>query len=263
VVSTGTVNALFRIGDHLCARLPRQAARVDDLEKEWRWLPILAPHLSVPVPTVVEKGRPGHGYPFPWAVYRWLPGRPYADEFVADERQAAGDLARFVLGLRAVEAPADAPAGGRAPLGRVDEVTRRAIDAAGDDIDGPAATAAWEGALEAPVWDGTPVWIHADLLRPNLLVDAGRLAAVIDFGSSGIGDPATDLIAAWSVFGPAGRRVFTAALDVDEGTRNRARGIALHQAAMIIPYYRRTNPAFVTLARRTVDQVLADIGAGA
>jgi aminoglycoside phosphotransferase (APT) family kinase protein len=210
----------------------------------------------------LEKGEPGQGYPFPWAVYRWIPGRPYADVLVDDERQAAQELARFVLALRAVAPAADAPAGGRRPLRQLHEVTRWAIEAAGDDIDGRAASAAWAGALAAPVWDGTPLWIHADLLRPNLLVEAGRLAAVIDFGSAGVGDPATDLIAAWSVFGPSGRRVFTDALEVDEGSRSRARGIALHQATMIIPYYRRTNPAFVTLARRTVAQVLADIEAG-
>ena len=66
------------------------------------------------------------------------------------------------------------------------------------------------------------------------------------------------MIAAWSVFGASGRAAFRAALDVDEDTWIRARGYALHQAAMIIPYYRETNPAFVALAKRTVEQVLAD-----
>jgi aminoglycoside phosphotransferase (APT) family kinase protein len=89
-------------------------------------------------------------------------------------------------------------------------------------IDRDAAAAAWECALEAPVWDGTPVWIHCDLLRPNLLVRDGRLRAVIDFGAVGVGDPATDVIAAWSVFGRAGRATFRAALDVDDGTWERA-----------------------------------------
>jgi aminoglycoside phosphotransferase (APT) family kinase protein len=121
--------------------------------------------------------------------------------------------------------------------------------------------AAWEHALEAPAWKGSPVWIHTDLLRPNLLVDGGRLTAVIDFGGAGLGDPAADVIAAWSVFGPAGREAFRAALDVDDGTWNRSRGFALHQAVMIIPYYPETNPGFVALAERTVAEVLADTGA--
>ena len=124
--------------------------------------------------------------------------------------------------------------------------------------------AAWELALEAPAWDGrTPVWIHADLLRPNLLVDRGQLHAVIDWGTAGAGDSATDLIAAWAVFGPDGREAFRDALsDGDgDGAWDRARGVALHQAVMLIPYYRETNPGMATLGRRTVGQVLADLRA--
>jgi aminoglycoside phosphotransferase (APT) family kinase protein len=260
VQSTGTVNAIFRLGDHLCARLPRVQEYAGDLADELRWLPWLAPQLSLRVPEPVATGHPADGYPFPWAIYRWIEGRPYADELVGDEQQAAIDLARFVAGLRRIE-PAGAPRAGRRPLHELDHATRAAIDSSRGVIDRDAATAAWERALEAPAWKGTPVWIHTDLLRPNLLVGGGRLSAVIDFGGAGIGDPAADVIAAWSVFGPAGREAFRGALDVDDGTWSRARGFALHQAAMIIPYYPETNPGFVALARRTIDEVLADIGA--
>jgi aminoglycoside phosphotransferase (APT) family kinase protein len=259
VQSTGTVNAIYRLGDHLCARLPRVQEYAGDLEDELRWLPWLAPQLSLRVPEPVATGRPAGGYPFPWAIYRWIDGQPYADELVEDERQAAIDLARFVAELRATD-PAGAPRAGRRPLRELDDATRTAIDSSRSVIDGDAVAAAWERALEAPVWEGAPVWIHTDLLRPNLLADGGRLSAVIDFGGAGIGDPAADVIAAWSVFGPAGRESFRAVLDVDDGIWNRARGFALHQAAMIIPYYPETNPGFVALAKRTVDEVLADIG---
>jgi aminoglycoside phosphotransferase (APT) family kinase protein len=142
----------------------------------------------------------------------------------------------------------------------LDTATRVAIESSRSVIDGDAATAAWASAYEAPVWDGTPVWIHTDLLRPNLLVDRGRLCAVIDFGGVGVGDPAADVIAAWSVFSQRGRATFRDALDVDDGTWKRARGYALHQALMIIPYYAETNPRFVAMAKRTVEQVLADRG---
>jgi aminoglycoside phosphotransferase (APT) family kinase protein len=229
------------------------------LDREWHWLPRLAPRLSLRVPEPTERGQPTSLYPFPWAIYRWIEGQPYADALVDDERQAAADLARFVAELRRVD-PAGAPRSGRRPLPELDAGTRAAISSAGEVIDGGAATAAWERALEAPAWDGTPVWIHSDLLRPNLLVHGGRLRAVIDFGAVGVGDPATDVIAAWSVFGPPGRATFRAALDVGDGTWERARGIALHQAAVIIPYYAETNPGFVALARRTVEEILADTG---
>lgn len=258
VRSTATVNAIYRLGDDLYARLPRVRAWARDLDKEWRWLPRLGPHLSLRVPEPVGKGRPGGSYPFCWAVYKWIAGQPYSDELVDDERQAARDLARFVAELRRIDPVAGAPRGGRQPLRELDAMTRAAIESSRDVIDGDAATAAWERVLEEPAWGGTPVWVHADLLRPNVLVHGGRLCAIIDFGSVGVGDPAADVIAAWSVFNRAGRETFRNALDVEKGTWNRARGVALHQAAMIIPYYGETNPEFVALAKRTVGEILAD-----
>jgi aminoglycoside phosphotransferase (APT) family kinase protein len=260
VGATGTVNAIYRLGDDLCVRLPRMRRWADGLVREQLWLPRLAPHVSLRVPEPVCAGRPAAEYPFAWAVYRWLAGQPYADELVADEREAAADLAQFVLELRRLD-PAGAPRAGRRPLRDLDADTREAIESAAGVVDSAAALAAWAAALDAPAWDGTPTWIHADLLRPNLLVDRGRIGAVIDFGSVGAGDPASDVIAAWSVFGRAGRATYRAALDVDDATWSRARGIALHQAAMIIPYYATTNPGFVTLAKRTVEEILVDVGA--
>jgi aminoglycoside phosphotransferase (APT) family kinase protein len=257
VQSTGTVNAIYRLGDRLYARLPRVAAWAQSIEKELDWLPKLAPHLSLRVPEPVARGRPGSGYPFPWAIYRWIEGRPYTDDCVRDERAAAGELARFVAELRRID-PAGAPRGGRRPLRELDAATRRAIELSRGVIDGDAAATAWSSALAAPAWDGAPVWVHTDLLRPNLLVDRGRLCAVIDFGGAGVGDPAADVIAAWSVFGHAGRVAFRGALGVDDGTWQRARGYALHQALLIIPYYVETNPEFVALAKRTVEEVLAE-----
>jgi len=261
VQSTGTVNAIYRIGDHLYARLPRMQKWAQDLDTELLWLPILAPGLSLPVPEPVGKGQPSSSYPCPWAIYGWIEGLPYADELIDDEGQAAKDLAQFVGELVRTDHVVGAPLAGRKPLRELDAVTRAAIESARGVINSDAATDAWELALDAPVWTGTPVWIHTDLLRPNLLVQEGRLDAVIDFGGVGVGDPAADVIAAWSVFSRTGRGVFRGALDVDDGTWNRARGFALHQAAMIIPYYAETNPEFVALAKRTVEEVLADLNA--
>jgi len=258
VQSMGTVNAIYRLGDRLCARLPRVAAWAKSVEREVDWLPKIAPQLSMRIPEPVALGRPESSYPFSWAIYQWIDGRPYSEELVHDERAAARELARFVAELRRID-PAGAPRGGRSPLHDLDAETRRAIESSRGVIDGAAAAAAWSNALEAPAWDGAPVWIHTDLLRPNLLVDDGRLSAVIDFGGAGAGDPAADVIAAWSVIGQAGREVFRAALDIDDGTWQRARGYALHQALLVIPYYAETNPEFVALAKRTVEEVLAGL----
>ena len=245
--STGTVNAIYRLGERHYVRLPRLAHWVTDLEMEWTWLPQLAPRISLRVPVPVALGEPTEAYPYRWAVYEWIEGAPYDGE---DELAAAEALAGFVAELRAIGPLPGAPRGGRRPLAELADETRAVLSG--------AALEAWERALDAPVWDGSePVWIHTDLLRPNVLVDGGRVRAVIDFGGVGMGDPAADVIPAWAVFGPAGREVFRRALEVDDGVWERARGYALHQAAMIVPYYARTNPGFVVLARRTIEQVLA------
>jgi aminoglycoside phosphotransferase (APT) family kinase protein len=240
------------------ARLPRVQQWAESLEREWEWLPRLAPHLSLRVPEPLAKGHPTRRYPFAWAIYRWIEGAPYTDELIEDERGAAKQLGRFVRELRAVPAEEGMPRAGRRPLAQLDEITRGRLEASRGVIDADAALEAWARALAAPPWDGAALWVHADLLRPNLLVEDGRISAVIDFGSVGVGDPAADVIAAWAVFGPIGRETYRAALDVDDGTWERARGYALHQAALIIPYYLETNPGYVALARRTVEQILAD-----
>ena len=261
--STGTVNALFRLGEHLVARLPRLPRFAEDLERELAWLPRLAPRLSLRVPEAVAVGRPTAEFPCAWAVFRWLDGAAYDPGVVADERAAARALAGFVRELGAIDA-AVGPAAGRAPLATLDAATRAAIEAGRDVFDADAALAAWERALAAPVWDGAPTWIHGDLMRPNLLVRGGRLDAAIDFGGVGVGDPAMDLVAAWSVLGPVGRAVFREAIGQDPrrgaGTWARARGYALHQAALIVPYYVASNPAFAAEGARIVGEVLRDEG---
>ena len=140
---------------------------------------------------------------------------------------------------------------------------RAAIAAVQGMVDTDAVTAAWEAALAAPKWHRPPVWVHGDLLPGNLLVERGRLRAVIDFGGLGVGDPACDLMIAWSLFSGESREVFREALGVDDATWARGRGHALSQATIFIPYYLDTNPAGVRIARRVVDQVLADHKHGA
>jgi aminoglycoside phosphotransferase (APT) family kinase protein len=254
----GTVNAIYRLGDELCVRLPRVVQWAEDLERELNWLPTLAPHVSLTIPEPVAVGQPSAHFPMRWTIYRWIDGSPYDDVLVRDEARAAEDLAAFIHELRKV-ATAGAPPAGRKPLAELDALTRTGIGESSDEIDHVAALAAWEQALESPLWDGEGAWIHADLLRPNLLVKSGRLHAVLDFGGTGVGDPAMDLIPAWAVFGPRGRAAFRAALDIDEGDWQRARGVALHQAIGIIPYYRDTNPRFVATALRTLQQVIEDV----
>ena len=257
VRSTGTVNAIYRLDKTLYIRLPRLEAWAESIDREWIWLPKLAPHISLNVPRPFARGKPSNGYPFSWAIYHWIEGAPYQDKLIRDERQAAYDLVNFILELRSVEMRG-APRGGRRPLIELNAATRAAIESSRGVIDTQAASEAWAHSLEAPPWNGKPVWIHGDLLRSNLLVQDGQLCAVIDFGGVGTGDPAADVVPAWSVFNTVGREIFRGALDVDKDTWSRARGYALHQALMIIPYYPESNPEFVAMAKRTVNEVLAD-----
>jgi aminoglycoside phosphotransferase (APT) family kinase protein len=261
--STGTVNAIYRLGEELCVRLPRVARWwAHGLERECRWLPLLAPSLTLQVPEPVAQGVPASGYPFSWAIFRWIEGQTYTRDRIHDERQAAADLAQFVAELRNNDLPEiddDTPYGGRPPLAEQDLATRDWIAQAGDLIDGPAVTAAWEDALKGPAWDGTHSWIHSDLAPPNLLVNGGRLCAVIDFGATGLGDPATDLNPAWSIFGDAGRAVFRHQVGADDDTWRRGRGIAISQAVGLVPYYVTTNPALSVLGQRMLREILVDM----
>ncbi len=55
VRSTGTVNAIYRLGDELCARLPRLEAYAESIDRERNWLPRLAAHLSLHIPEPVAR----------------------------------------------------------------------------------------------------------------------------------------------------------------------------------------------------------------
>lgn len=254
--TTGTVNHVYRLGDDALVRLPRTPRWAEDLRREARLLPRVAGRVTLAVPEPLVLCRPTTRYPLPWAVYRWLEGVPYADGLAGDVDSALA-LAGFVRELRTLD-PTGLEPTGRRPLRELDDVTRAALLESSFAVPVDAALGAWDRALRAPAWDGIPRVVHTDLLRPNLLVHGGRLSAVLDFGGAGVADPAHDVVAAWAVFDPAGRQAYRAALEVPDGEWERARGYALHQAALIIPYYRESSPAFVATAVRTVEHVLAD-----
>ena len=264
VDSWGTDNALYRLGQDLVARLPRTSRTEKALAKEIAWLPRLAPLLPLAVPTLVVEGMPGEGYPFEWAVYGWLAGEDATSADIADFPRTAGELAEFVAVLHGLD-PTGGPAAGEhnvfrgEPLAARDAATRAAIDALRDELDAAAVTAVWESALDAPEWGGAAVWIHGDLDARNLLVDGGRLVAVIDWGCLGVGDPACDYMVAWKVLSADSRSLFLDALSVDAAAWARARGWALSQAVGALSYYTLdTNPSLVREGQRWLAEVLAD-----
>ena len=207
----GTDNVLFRLGDELVVRMPKVEWAQGQAESDACWLPRLAPHLPVAVPVPVHLGRPSEGYPWAWSVVPWVVGST-PPRLGSDDVPLAQDLAAFALRLRDVDAadgPSKPPGSRGTPLVHADDTVRAGLErlrAHDDGIDLAAAEHAWQACVSAPDWAGDPVWIHGDLQPGNLVVDDGRLVAVIDWGALGVGDPAPDLAAALWTFTGAARR---------------------------------------------------------
>ncbi len=266
-VPQGWDNRTFRLGAQMSVRLPSAAPYVAQVEKEHRWLPKLAPHLPLPIPIPLAKGAPAEGYPFNWSVYRWLEGETASTERIDDLIEFATTLAGFLAALGRID-PACGPPPGRhnffrgGPLAVYDAETRQAITALDGRIDTDATTAVWEAALAAK-WHGPPVWFHGDVAAGNLLVEERRLSAVIDFGTSGVGDPSCDLAIAWTLLGGESRDTFRAALQVDDATWARGRGWALWKSLITLAEHIDTNPPEAARIRREIDDVIADHEHGA
>jgi aminoglycoside phosphotransferase (APT) family kinase protein len=257
----GWDNRTFHLGDEMTVRLPSAADYSLQVEKEHRWLPRLAPLLPLSIPVPLAMGVPAEDYPWHWSVYGWIEGETAKRERIGDLSQFAADLTGFLVALKRVD-PTGGPAPGQhnffrgGPLAVYDGETRRAITALGSRVDTDLASAVWEAALAA-TWQGPPVWFHGDVSWGNLLVERGRLSAVIDFGTSGVGDPSCDLAIAWTWFQGESRQIFRTGLAVDDATWTRGRGWALWKALITVAGH-TNNQAEIDKSRRVIDEVLAD-----
>ena len=253
---SGTVNAIFRLGDGLSVRLPRREGPAEPGSVELEWLPKLASQLPVEVPVPVAQGRPGADYPWFWEIHAWVDGEVVGvDEL--DALQAARDLAVLVQALQRVD-PSGAPPGRGIPLA----VREEQMQCWWARFDGdPRAWEAWQRALSAAPWDGPPVWHHGDLDCRNWLVGNGRISGVIDWGSMGVGDPACDVMVAWKLHSAAARDAFREALPTDDATWERARGWVVSQAVAALSYYTpENNPSLYHEAEAWLALALSDGG---
>jgi aminoglycoside phosphotransferase (APT) family kinase protein len=254
----GWDNRTYRLGEDRTVRLPTAAGYVPAVAKEHEWLPRLAPALPAAVPSILAVGAPGEGYPFPWSVRGWLPGQTADRARIDDMSQFAASVARFIVALQRCDS-ADGPVAGAhswyrgASPAHYDEETRRCLATLRGRLDTDRAAAVWDAALAAD-WRGRPVWFHGDIAPGNLLVVDGKLTAVIDFGTCGVGDPACDLMIAWTVFSGDSRRAFREEVGQDEGSWARARGWALWKALLMLA----TGSAHPAAHRQVVEEVLAD-----
>ncbi|MFH9730216.1 aminoglycoside phosphotransferase family protein [Streptomyces sp. NPDC017260] len=258
----GSDHVIHRLGEELTVRLPRHAGAIGQAGKELAWLPRLAPHLPLAVPVPVAVGEPALGYPWPWAVTRWLDGEVATVGALADSSETALELAGFLIALQRFEPEGAAAARDLVedptvqPLAARDEATRAAITEAGGAFDRAAMTELWDEALSAPAWGRPPVWFHGDFHTGNLLTTDGRLSAVIDFGGLGIGDPARDLTIAFTLMSATPRTAFRAALGVDDATWARGRGWALATGLNAYVAYAATNPGVAAQTTRQISQAL-------
>jgi aminoglycoside phosphotransferase (APT) family kinase protein len=260
VSSAGTDNAIYRLGDQMAVRLPRRPWVAANVTKEQRWLPRLAPLLPLAVPVPLALGTPGDGFPFPWLVCQWLDGDTAAGEPDIDLPDAAAQLGRFVAALEQIDTTGGPPSFRGGPVSTLDDRVRGEIRDLGADgtIDPDLATAAWQTALAAPAWDRDPVWVHADLSPLNLLARHRRLTAVIDFGALGLGDPAIDMLPAWTWLTAQTRGLFRAEAKADDATWARGRGWGLGLGLGAAHLYRASNPVLAAIGRHAIAEVTAD-----
>lgn len=243
VAKDGWDNLTLRLGDTMSLRFPSAEVYSPQVDKEHRWLPVLRPQLPVSIPRPLGRGEPGAGFPRPWSIYEWLPGQQVSLSKTPDPLLLANDVAGFLTTLFAIDATGGPAAGkhsfyrGASPA-NWDESARAAIDELADLIDAPDALAVWEAAL-ASEWERPPVWFHGDMSGSNLLMHDDRLSAVIDFGTCGVGDPACDLVIAWTLFHGDSRQSFRQQVGLDIDTWARARGWMLWKAAVTLRNARR------------------------
>jgi len=262
VDADGWDNATFRLGEGMLVRLPSAAEYVPGVRKEQRWLPVLAGQLPLPIPELLAAGGPACGFPRPWSVYRWIDGTPVSGRTVPDLPQFAADLAGFLAALYRIDAAGGPPPGPHnffrgGPLAVYDAETQQALGALQGHIDVVLAAEVWQAALQA-TWPGRPVWFHGDAQPGNLLARRGRLCAVIDFGTCGVGDPACDTTIAWTFLSGESSRVFKERLPVDAATWVRGRGWAIWKAMKVLVGALDHDPQDAAFTTRVIDKILAD-----
>ncbi len=259
IASSGTDNAIYRLGDRLSLRIPRRPSAVPLLAKELDWLPQLA-GLPLEVPTLRFRGRADLGIAFDFGILDWIDGQVATPQHIADSQSAALSLADFLAALRRKETTG-APRAGAAnsrrgvALAALATATLPAIDMLADEIDSVRAQNLWHRACAAPFRDA-PVWLHGDLKADNLIARNGALCGVIDWGLSAVGDPAADYAAAWSWVDPSARAAFRDRLGLDDDDWLRAQGWALYGAVIALSYYRGgRNEALCGQSRLTLSRL--------
>ena len=257
VEHSGHDNRTFHLGEEMTVRLPSGEEYVPQVEKEMKWLPVLAGKLSLPISCPVAQGKAAGFYPFPWSVNKYIPGETLHKNNILDSNQFAAALADFLKELQSIDTKGAPPAGEHnffrgAHPSVYNEQVMTALQKLSDILPTYKIRKIWENAVSTK-WEKPPVWLHGDIAPGNLLVEGGRLCGVIDFGIMGIGDPACDYAMAWTFFDGQSRKYFLQGLD--EGTVDRARGWALWKALIT---YHSSQASVAENAKYTINEIISE-----
>lgn len=262
VEKQGHDNRTYRLGDHMLIRMPTAADYALKVPKEQELLPQLAKRLSVNIPAPIKMGKPSADYPYPFSIYKWLPGKSINLLTLTDQEkeQLAFDMAKFLKELQAIN-DVEGPEPGQHNWWRGDHINvydkgaRKQIAELAEIIDAGQALTLWDKA-SATRWNKQPVWIHGDFAIGNILMDGGKLSAVIDFGGAAVGDPACDLVIAWTYLSGKARETFISKIDMDADTWLRARAWALWKATFELCQIADENNPEALLQKRIIDEVI-------
>jgi aminoglycoside phosphotransferase (APT) family kinase protein len=259
--STGTVNAVFRVGNDLSARFPLRltdpAEALAVLEQEAQASAELAQVSRFPVPEPVALGRPGAGYPMPWSIQTWLPGTVAFDADPSGSDAFAEDLAAFITALRYADTRGRLFSGDNrgGALTHHDDWMAKCFKESEGLLDVRRLRPVWNH-LRALPRTSADVMSHGDLIPGNVLVAGDRLSGVLDTGGFGPADPALDLVCAWHLLQPGPREVLRQTLACDDLEWERGKAWAFEQAMGLVWYYIDSNPAMSRMGRRTLDRIL-------
>ena len=259
LLDVGWDNFMFRLGKTMTVRLPRREMAASLIANEQDWLPSLARSLPIPISAPLRTGNPSEAYPWKWSVLPWFNGAP------ANENPPMnGEAVRLAYFLRALhqDAPTSAPVNvhrGKALSEKSDAVSVRLSNV-------QSMTAGFDSVLKA-VWfrslnaksSSNICWLHGDLHARNILVDSGKISAIIDWGDITSGDVATDLASIWALFEDADARAMALesyGADADEIAR--AKGWAIVFGSILLDTGLVDNPRHAKMGIDTLRRVAED-----
>ena len=257
----GHDNRTFKLGKNMLIRMPTAEPYALKVPKEQALLPRLKSHITISIPEPIKMGHSSSEYPFNFSIYKWLEGESANTlKFEAKQLEAiAFDLAIFLKELQAINT-VEGPAPGQHNWWRGDHVSvyetgaHEQIAALSGIIDTHQAKQLWEAACNTR-WDKSPIWIHGDFASSNILIEGGKLAGVIDFGGMAVGDPACDLVIAWTFLKGKSREIFKESIALDDDTWLRAAAWALWKATYELCQLTDKDSKQAAIHRRIIDEV--------